>query len=145
MGAIQSRSPTLGETLASLPRSPKCITIERLVDGNCDFIIPPRNQIMVGICGGKDEKNPMNNQCMRVGDNDPVSLLAFTELPNTLSYTFENNTTLQLTKRDTGEVYYYLKTPDYTVTRSIPEAVRRFYKPIGGPMAAELDKMKQLF
>ncbi len=82
---------------------------------------------------------------MRVGDSDPVSLLAFTELPNTLSYTFEKETTLQITKRENGEVYYHLKSPDYSATRIIPDAVKRIYKPIGGPITIELDKMKQLF
>jgi hypothetical protein len=82
---------------------------------------------------------------MKIGEDDPVSLMSFTESNNTLTYTFEKDTFLTVAKRDTGEIYYHLKTPTYYVTRSINPAVRKIYKPIGGSLTLELDKLGKLF
>jgi hypothetical protein len=145
MGASQS-TPKLGELLASLPKPSKSIHVERMLDGNCDYILhQKRNHLLVGLCSSADDRNPMQNQCMKIGEDDPVSLMSFTESNNTLAYTFEKDTSLIVAKRDTGEIYYHLKTPTYDITRSINPALRKIYKPIGGSLTLELDKLGKLF
>lgn len=153
MGASQSTvrssiqsTPKLMEVLANAPRPAKSIHIERLLEGDCDYITQgKRKDILIGLCNGCDEKNPMHNQCIKIGEENPASLMSFTESANTVFYTFERDIYLTVAKRDTGDVYYHLKTPIYNVTRSINPVVRKIYKPIGGPMTLELDKIDAIF
>lgn len=144
MGASQS--------IAAMPKPNKAIHIERMLDSNCDYIkSATRNQILVGLCNGlSNDKNPMNNQCIKIGEDDPLSLMAFNECGTTLSYTFEKDTYLTVAKRDnaTGDLYYHLKTPTYDVTRPINPTLRKIYKPIGSngsTLTLELDKLGKLF
>ncbi len=149
MGLTQSvpkYSSTLADALATLPKSPINIHVERMIDGDCDYLPPTmkRKQLLIGLCSGLDEKNPIQNQCMKLGEYDPQPLMAFAEVNNCLQYTFAGDTTMIVAKRDTGEVYYHLKTPTYDVTHSIHPAIRKLYKPIGGSLTLELDKLGAL-
>ncbi len=125
--------------------SKKCsMIVERLVDGNCDFIkthAPFDPQIKVGLCGQGPVTNPLGNQCIRIGNDALAPLVNFEEHKNSLQYTFSNDIHLSINKRDTGEVYYHLKTPEYNETRMVSDSIRKFYKPISGDLSIELDKI----
>ncbi len=141
MGSVQSTQSSVWEALAR--HHGKHIIVERMLDGNCDYIPDARNnQLTFGLCNKSDDSNnPVGNQCLKIGAEEPVDLQAFTQTPDMLTYAFRKDTFLSVGKRETGEIYYHLRTPTYDVSRPVHDNIRKVYKPIGGHTAQELDKL----
>lgn len=145
MGASVSKTvPIAIESYRSI--SEKCFLIDRLIAANCDFIKGTDNCIRIGVNGykGDDELNPLTNQGIRIGDSQIYKLKSFAEYNSGIDYKFENNVNLRLFKKDSGDLFYHLKTPEMDVTREIDPIVAKFYKKIC--MASdELDKLDGFF
>ena len=123
--------------------------IERLVDGNCDYlqhVMPPYEpNIKVGVFGGtgNDKSNPLENQGIRIGDSDIHSLKSFTQANDSLTYEFDQNIKLTVFKRR-DSIVYNLKTDTLDVTREVNPAVAKFYKPISMD-SIEIDKLATIY
>ncbi len=146
MGTIQSTEQeqhTWKQIAKNVPD--KHMIVERMIDGSCDFIQGPRNQLAIGICNKPDDKgNPLKTQCIQIGGMDPLDLKSFAHTTDSVIYTFEQDTILHVRKRaGTGEIYYNLKTPNYDVMRQISPIIQKIYKPIGAA-AEELDSLKNI-
>lgn len=130
---------TLGNILENLlsivrPKAENvpCLAIERMIDAGDG----QRKQIQVGLISGA-------KQAIRVGTlGEPVhTLKTFIRKDDQLSYEFDNDVTLLLTKQTDGAVVYTLRTPD-TVQNSI---MRLPYKTISMSNASEeLDAIAEL-
>ena len=84
-------------------------------------------KITVGVTGQTSSpKNPMAEQVIRIGEDGPLRpLVAFTETPNSLNYTFEGDASLMFMKRENGEVVYHLKTPEMSYTDKVNPVIRK--------------------
>ncbi len=134
-------------------------TIDRLVDGNCDYIRPPppdfkglwEQNVKLGIYGaGEKKNNPLAQQGIRIGASPIFSLLSFKQLENGFEYTFENDVRLFVGTRGTKEIYYHLVYPGegIDVTRAVNPAICKFYKPIGpfgNGATLEIDAVEKIY
>jgi hypothetical protein len=96
--------------------------------------------IYVGVNGAVgQEGNPYKSQVIRVNNGPLKSLVSFTETQNSLIYNFEDNTKLQLTKRE-NDIVYHIKTEDIEYTSNVNPVVRNHWKTIS-LASEELDKI----
>ena len=109
---------------------------DRLIDGE--------NQVTIGFVHQKDPQNPLSSQAIRVGlDGKLKRLEKFIETSNSLTYEFESDTVLTLSKRD-KDIIINLKEPDTQIhlIKPMDSIVREISKPIGwGSLSQDLDKI----
>lgn len=112
------------------------MVIERLIDGE--------NQVTIGIVHQKDAQNPLSGQAIKVGlDGKLKRLEKFIETPNSLTYEFESNTVLTLSKRD-KDIIINLKEPDTQIhlIKPMDLIVRKISKPISWrTLSEDFDKI----
>ena len=114
----------------------ECLKFDRIIDGE--------NQIYVGVIGSPNKSNPYSSQGMRIGIDGRLHRLEnFIETSNSLTYEFDSNTTLCVTKRN-GEILLNIKEPE-TSTHIIKPMDRinvDFFKPIKfSNLSTEIDKL----
>ena len=119
--------------------------IDRILVANLNNI--EGKNLVVGVFGGKtDDENPLQNQGIRIGDNSPIFRLKnFSKSEHSLRYEFESDVTLSVTKRDSSDVIYNLKTPSLNLTGTIDKLIRERYKNISmSPTSNELDTLSEV-
>jgi hypothetical protein len=143
MGA-QASKPTIEEiqqVTKKIINNP--LKMERIIAGNCDFL--PESQernIRIGIATNhEDPSNPLGRQVIKIGDQGPFRLHAFSSSPDQIMYAFEKNVHLTIMKRR-GSVLYNLKTDELDITREIDEPIRKMFKTMDLD-SQELDKIKE--
>lgn len=143
MGA-QASKPTIEEIQQVTKKMiNNSLKMERIIAGNCDFL--PESQernIRIGIATNhEDPSNPLGRQVIKIGDQGPFRLHAFSSSPEQLTFAFEKNVHLTIMKRR-GSVLYNIKTNDLDITREIDEPIRKMFKTMDLD-SQELDKIKE--
>jgi hypothetical protein len=101
----------------------KCLKIERIIDS--DF------NIYIGIVATQPN-NPLSAQAIRIGNDGKIKRLKkYIQSINSISYEFENDTILTLTKRN-GDIIINIKESDTNkyYIKMMSDIIRTTFKPI---------------
>lgn len=112
------------------------IVTERTIDSE--------NKLVLGIVAQKNI-NPLSAQCIKFGNNPVNRLNTFIESENCLTYLFENNTVLTLTKNVIdNDIYIDVDYTDIhtTMHKQMSNDIRKRFTHIGwGSLSTEFDKI----
>ena len=107
-----------------------------------DRVIDGESQIYIGIVN--KQINPYSSQAIRIGyDGELKRLESFEQTDNCLTFNYESNTTMSLTKRN-DEIIINVKEPENEIhiVKSMPPICREIFKPINfADLSQEYDKI----
>lgn len=152
--------------------------MDRLIDTNCDYITAPADGslyeqvVKVGLWTNtkanrfksdkpclksieEEEKelrktNPLNYQGIQIGKSPIYELKSFVRNTNSVEYHFDKEVRLLIVKRETGNLYYQLVSPEQNinVTRPVNPIMIRLFKPIGpfdSSSSLEIDEIGKIY
>lgn len=148
MGSSQSMSTSPNfpdsEKYRLPPIEKPYMTLDRIIDGNCDFLAGHKEKTLrVGVIHTLPSE-PLSGQVICIGDGPPKRLKEFSTQESTVKYTFEGDIQLRVFPCNEGAVCYHLNTRNLDVIREVPSSIRRLYRPMSLD-SDELDVIETIF